>query len=80
MWSRLSFERGPTGWRGGSGGEVEGERDVPCGEEVTYVCHVFVFHAEKVPYETTEYFAKGDEEGCCCTVLFLTRESNVEYP
>jgi len=80
MWLRLSFKGGPTGRRGGSGGEMEGERDVPCGEEVTYVCHVFVFHTEKVPHETTEDFAKGDEEGCCCTMLFLAWESDVEYP
>jgi hypothetical protein len=80
MYSRLSFKGRPTGWRAGSGGEMEGERDVPCGEEVTYVCHVFVFHAEKVPHETTKDFAKGDEEGCCCTMLFLAWESDVEYP
>lgn len=57
---------------------MEREGDVPCGEKVAYVCHVFIFHPDKIPHETTEDFAKGDEEGGGCTVLLLARESDVE--
>ena len=76
----LSFEGGTAGWTGRGDGEVEGEGDFPCGEEVAYVRHVFIFHADKVPHETTEYFPEGDEERCCRAVLLLSREHNVEQP